>query len=83
MDNNYFKNKIKWCPICDQGWVQIFKEKLSSKIVILCDECFSEWENPQAINRENSKASNSNDLIIDPTDEEIKKNGWDEFIIDN
>jgi hypothetical protein len=81
MDNNYYKNKIKWCPVCDQGWVQIFKEKSSEKLLILCDECFSEWEKPQLVNKDNFMYSVSNELIIDPTDEEIENKGWGNFLL--
>lgn len=81
MDNNYYKNKVKWCPICDQGWVQIFKEKSTKKLVLVCDECFSEWENPEFIARTNSLPSKSNDIILDPTDEEIENKGWATYVI--
>lgn len=81
MENNYYKNKVKWCQICDQGWVQIFKEKTTQKLVLLCDECFSEWDNPETIIPSNSISSKSNDLIIDPLDEEINEIGWSNYII--
>lgn len=81
MKNNYYKNKVKWCPVCDQGWVQIFKGKNTQNLVLLCDECFSEWSLPDTILSSNTISTCSNDLIIDPLDEEINELGWSKYIL--
>lgn len=26
MEGNYYRHKVKWCPICSQGWVEIVKD---------------------------------------------------------
>lgn len=46
MNNNY-KNKVKWCVICDQGWVEILKEAKLNKLILCCSECESTWEHPK------------------------------------
>lgn len=35
------------CPICHQGRQIIAKENSTSKMYVVCEECESEWENPQ------------------------------------
>lgn len=38
--------KIGSCPICLQGILEIEKEISSGKVIICCDECEAEWEQP-------------------------------------
>jgi hypothetical protein len=80
MGNNYYKYKVKWCPVCDQGWVQIFKEKNTQKLVLLCDECFSEWSTPDTILSSNTISTSNYDLIVDPLDKEIIELSWSKYI---
>ncbi|HWL23701.1 MAG TPA: hypothetical protein VNR38_08120 [Ureibacillus sp.] len=80
MVNNYYKNKVKWCVICGQGWVEIKKEAVSKKIILCCSECESVWENPKDVNYPD-KATSTDELLIEPNDNEI--GNWAEFIIEN
>lgn len=38
--------KIAWCPICDQGWVEIVKDSKTSQLYAYCTECETEWNDP-------------------------------------
>ncbi len=64
--------KIKWCPICDQGWIEILKEVSTGKLVCRCSECESGWDSTWCV---------YNIDCCDPTEEEIEKNGWDKYVL--
>ena len=38
--------KIAWCPLCEQGWVVIVKDKQTSQLYAYCTECETEWNDP-------------------------------------
>ena len=38
--------KIAWCPLCEQGWVVIVKDKHTSQLYAYCTECETEWNDP-------------------------------------
>jgi hypothetical protein len=79
--NNYYKNKVSWCPICEQGWVQIVKEKESGQLFVWCDECDSEWPSPNDVEHKEMATRDTYAEIEDPTDNEIIVKGWETFII--
>lgn len=31
----FYKNKVAWCPICDQGWVEIYKDKNTKNLFVV------------------------------------------------
>ncbi|WP_433958709.1 hypothetical protein [Cytobacillus horneckiae] len=79
MSSNY-EYKVKWCPICEQGWIEIMKDIERNRLLLICNECESEWENPRDINFSNSKEQLSIN-IKKPTHKEIGENGWGKYII--
>lgn len=72
--------KVKWCPVCHQGWVQVFKEVSSGRLYFCCDECESEWRNPDEITVENA-TRDCYGRSIDPTMDEIHQAGWESCIM--
>ena len=78
-----YKNKVAWCPICNQGWVEIFKDKTTNKFFVICDECESLWEHPKFIKITDlaTSAFETDFEITVPTEDEIKLKGWDKYII--
>ncbi|MFF2754430.1 hypothetical protein ACFVR1_11880 [Psychrobacillus sp. NPDC058041] len=80
MINNYYKNKVRWCVICNQGWVEIQKEAVSNKLILCCCECESVWENLNDVNNPD-KATSTDELLIEPNDNEIGH--WAKYIIEN
>jgi hypothetical protein len=78
--NNYFKYKVKWCVICNQGWVEILKEVKNNKLILCCSECESIWENPNDVNNA-EKASSTNELLVEPDDDEVRQ--WEKYIVEN
>ncbi|PGM54189.1 hypothetical protein [Bacillus sp. AFS053548] len=81
----YYKNKVDWCPICDQGWVEILKDKKLKSLFVCCDECESRWEHPNMIKNKNLATSifDTDIEIEEPSDEEIITIGWEKYIINN
>lgn len=73
--------KVKWCPICDQGWIEILKEIPTDKLVCGCDECESGWDSPDNINRSNSTWCVYNKECAEPSAEEIENSGWSKYVL--
>lgn len=78
-NDNYFK--VAWCPICEQGWVEIVKDIDTNKLYVLCDECENEWETPMDINKTNAQTEIVNNRVTSPSLEEIKKINWEKYIL--
>jgi len=75
--------KIKWCPLCDQGWVKIVKEINTNKLYLCCNECESEWNDVTNISEKTCLPFNSYGKYKDPNFEEIQINKWDKYILPN
>lgn len=75
------ENKVKWCPVCEQGWVKIVKEINTDKLYLCCSECEAEWSDPDKIEENTCLPFNFFEKYIIPTEEDIKKKGWDKYII--
>lgn len=74
--------RIKWCPFCDQGWVIIVREISTQKLYCCCDECETEWNNPQNCLENIHYSVNQFGRYEKPTYEEISKLKWDKFILE-
>ena len=67
------------CPICRQGQLVAVKSVLSSKLLLMCDDCESQWSSPQdAESYEN--ALQSEERVVAASDEEVSEAGWDGFV---
>lgn len=78
---NDYKNKVSWCPMCNQGWVQIVKEIESSNLYLCCSECETEWAKPDDITDTSCLPFESFGKYISPTQDELKLVSWDQYII--
>lgn len=74
-------NKVKWCPICNQGWVEIVKDVKTGQLFCCCSECESEWDDASNIERKSANSPEKYGKIYDPEEEEIVKKGWDKYIL--
>ena len=79
--NDMYENKVKWCPICNQGWVEIVKDISTETLFCCCAECESEWNTPFNIEKSTCNLENKFGFIEDPTYDEIEKMGWDKYIL--
>ena len=80
--NNYYKFKVSWCPICEQGWAQIVKEKESGQLFVWCDECDSEWPSPNEVKNLDLATRGNFSEIEDPSEQDIIANDWGRFIVE-
>lgn len=78
---NTYDYKVKWCPICNQGWVEIVKDVRTGQLFCCCSECESEWDDASNIVPEETNSPEKYEQICDPNEEEISKKGWDRYII--
>ena len=72
--------KVDWCPICDQGWLEISVLVDSGKFILLCGECNSIWESPKNITKENC-SNKEYGSVRSPTLAEIEQSGWGNYIL--
>lgn len=60
------------CKICNQGLLEIVKDKESGIVYICCDECEAEWEKPEDALIPQNGTRNKFGLICYPSTEEIE-----------
>ena len=73
--------KIAWCPLCEQGWVVIVKDKQTSQLYAYCTECETEWNDPtKGIKEESCLPFGAFGQFVPPTFEEISKSDWYKYI---
>ncbi len=68
------------CPVCGQGRQVIARENDTGKMYVVCEECESEWQNPEDAQ---AKKPASRDLFGRSTyltREEIASHPWEEFL---
>ncbi|MET3195238.1 hypothetical protein [Bacillus sp. OAE603] len=75
--------KVAWCPICEQGWVEIVKDVETNELFVMCDECENEWNQPSEVKSFTARTENNANRVTTPTDEEIKSVNWEKYIINN
>lgn len=63
---------VGWCPVCDQGWVELVKEGVTGKLFFCCMECETEWNVSVQIKADNGTHDRFRQAIK-PTIEEIKR----------
>lgn len=69
------------CPICGQGDVIIVKEKLSNGLLLICDDCESQWASPEVLLSGGEPIENEkHDLDDNVSDEETNLAGWEKYV---
>jgi len=76
-----YEFKVKWCPICNQGWVEIVKDKYSGRLFCCCSECENEWDDIRNISKKTCNADYKYGKIEVPSYEEIKEIKWEKYIL--
>jgi len=78
---NYpYKYKVKFCPVCNQGWVEIVKDYSTGEPLLYCDECYAVWNNPEQIEYNNCIGNAIEILTVEPREIDIKRWGWEKYI---
>ncbi|QJX81366.1 TA0938 family protein [Priestia megaterium] len=78
-------HKVGWCSLCDQGWIEIWKDVKTKELFVACDECESRWEHPlDTVKSSIATTIFDEDIeILEPTEEEIVLKGWKKYILDS
>jgi len=66
-----YKYKVKWCPVCNQGWVEIVKDDLTGEPLLCCDECEAVWNTPEKI--EGNNYFRAEIVVVEPREIDIEK----------
>jgi hypothetical protein len=67
------------CPICRQGQLVAMKGTVSGELLLMCDDCESQWRSPQeAESYEN--ALETEEHVVPASDEQVTMAGWDGFV---
>ena len=75
------KNKIKWCPVCNQGWICIVADNLTGQLFCCCDECENEWDDPNCVEVTTCNSPRKYGQYHEAYDYEIEDAGWLNFLI--
>jgi hypothetical protein len=76
---NIYEFKVKWCPVCNQGWVEIVKQLNTPHLLLQCSECESQWDGLEALKEGCFKLDEV--TVTKPHFEEIKECGWEKYIL--
>lgn len=64
------------CPICRQGQLLAVKSPSTGQLLIMCDDCESQWQSPDDAQSFEKTLSDENRDVLDASCEEIKAAGW-------
>jgi hypothetical protein len=72
MENHSFGD----CPICGQGQLVAMKSASTGQLLIMCDDCESQWQSPDAAQSFENALSNEIRDVQKASLDEIKESGW-------
>ena len=64
------------CPICRQGQLIAVKDTLTEQLLVMCDDCESQWRSPEEAQSYKNALPNEIRNIKEASLEEIKAIGW-------
>jgi hypothetical protein len=67
------------CPICRQGQVFVVQAKEDASLLLICDDCESQWKSPAEYSNGNSLKSEC-DKVINAQWKAIVNAGWERFV---
>lgn len=71
---------IEECPICRQGVLLIVKAVDSDRLLVMCDDCESQWECPEKAITGEEPLNEEVYGVEEATLEEIEARGWKRFV---
>lgn len=72
------------CPICQEyGMLEIYKVMNDDRLIVICDECSAEWNSPLDVKTgvKGLRQSRINERVEVASINDIKKRGWDIYVI--
>ena len=64
------------CAICRQGTLAAVKDNESGKLILICDECESQWDSPEASLSYDRARTVEVRALRDATEDEVREAGW-------
>jgi len=71
---------IDECPICRQGILIVMKEEESNNYLLICDDCESQWLNPEAVMQGAPPLELERNKLKEASIEEVKEIGWMQYV---
>ena len=71
---------IEECPICRHGALLIVKAVDNNRLLVICDDCESQWEDPEKAIAGEEPITEEVCGVKDATLEEIEARGWKKFV---
>jgi hypothetical protein len=68
------------CQICGQGQLIAVKNPLTQRLLIMCDDCESQWCSPDKAQSFENALSDEVRRVVTATFEEIEAAGWIHFL---
>lgn len=63
------------CPICQQGDLLAVKDKETSLLLLMCDDCESQWASEEAA-QSYANALKKTIAVLPATDDDIARSQW-------
>ncbi len=67
------------CPVCRQGTLVIAKERSSGNLLVICDDCESQWLEPLAVIEGQEPLIEEKHNLEDATSLDIEARGWNKY----
>jgi hypothetical protein len=71
----------KYCPVCQDGVLEIWEDLTNNRLYLQCGECTWSWLDPRkCVNQSDGFLAVLADFDTEPADlEQIKKHGWVQY----
>jgi formate dehydrogenase maturation protein FdhE len=74
--NQEIEFRVAWCPVCNQGWIEVVKDINTKQLFLCCKECETEWDNPDKLKNPRMGTHDKYGKIETPSYEEVLSKGW-------
>ncbi len=68
------------CNVCGQGLLVIACDNKSNSMLIICDDCESQWHDPKSFISGQDPITNEYKSVRDATKEDIVNKGWWDYV---
>jgi hypothetical protein len=64
------------CPICRQGRLLAVKSPATGQLLLMCDDCESQWNSPDDAKSFESAITSEAAAVVSATMQEVEAAGW-------
>lgn len=64
------------CPVCGQGELIAVINPPTTRILLMCDDCESQWESPETAKSYENALKEEIHPVVEATAEEVRAAGW-------